>query len=113
MEPEPEPETPAAPVPSVARARLARLLRFVPLVVALGLAAAAFFVLHRALREHTVAELRHAIHSLPPRQLLRAALLTALSYFVLTGYDALALTTLKIKLPYRRTVLASFLGYEF
>jgi phosphatidylglycerol lysyltransferase len=113
MEPEPEPEIPAAPVPSVARARLARLLRFVPLVVALGLATAAFFVLHRALREHTFAELRHAVHSLPPRSLLRAALLTALSYFVLTGYDALALTTLKIKLPYRRTVLASFLGYVF
>ena len=112
---EPETESPAAaePVPSVVRARFAPLLRFIPLVVALGLAAAAWFALHRALHEHSIAELRRVVKNLPPRQLVHAALLTALSYFVLTGYDALALTTLKIKLPYRRTVLASFLGYVF
>jgi len=113
MEPEPEPEPAAEPVPSVVRARFAPFLRFVPLVVALALAAAAFFALQRALHEHSFAELRHAVKNLPPRQLVHAALWTALSYFVLTGYDALALTTLKIKLPFRRTVLASFLGYVF
>jgi len=38
---------------------------------------------------------------------------TALSYLALTGYDALALRHLKIKVPYRLTALASFASYAF
>src|ERR1700728_1898988 len=38
---------------------------------------------------------------------------TALSYLALTGYDALALRHLKIKVPYRLTALASFTSYAF
>jgi glycosyltransferase 2 family protein len=36
---------------------------------------------------------------------------TALSYLALTGYDALALRHLKIRVPYRLTALASFTSY--
>ncbi len=38
---------------------------------------------------------------------------TALSYLALTGYDALALRHLRIKVPYRLTALASFASYAF
>src|SRR5262249_46075701 len=110
---EAESEVEGEPVPSAARARLAPLLRYAPLVVALALAAAAVLARRHVLHEHSLRDLRRAVRDLPPRQVLHAVLLTALSYFVLTGYDALALTTLKIRLPYRRTVLASFLGYVF
>src|SRR5262245_1460663 len=98
---------------AAARARLAPLLRFLPALVALCLATAALIVLKRELRDHSFRELRATLRALPPHQFVSAALLTALSYFVLTGYDALALTALRIKLPYRRTMLASFLGYVF
>ena len=36
-----------------------------------------------------------------------------MSYLALTGYDALALRHLKIKVPYRLTALASFASYAF
>jgi glycosyltransferase 2 family protein len=36
---------------------------------------------------------------------------TALSYLALTGYDALALRHLKVRVPYRLTALASFTSY--
>ena len=98
---------------AAARARLAPLLRFLPALVALGLATAAFVVMKRELRHHSFRELRETVRGLPGIQVAQASLLTALSYLVLTGYDALALTALKIKLPYRRTMLASFLGYVF
>ena len=38
---------------------------------------------------------------------------TTLSYLALTGYDALALRHLRIKVPYRLTALASFASYAF
>jgi phosphatidylglycerol lysyltransferase len=70
-------------------------------------------VLHRELSQHTFAELRAAVRSIPRERLLAAGLLTFLSYVVLTGYDALALHTVGISLPYRKTIVASFLGYVF
>ena len=47
------------------------------------------------------------------RQIEIALALTVVSYLILTGYDALALRYLGRPLPYRRTALASFLGYAF
>src|SRR5215831_9938715 len=98
---------------AAARARLAPLLRFLPALVALGLATAAFVVMRQELRHHSIHELRATVRALPPSAVAQATLLTALSYLVLTGYDALALTALRIRLPYRHTMLASFLGYVF
>jgi uncharacterized membrane protein YbhN (UPF0104 family) len=44
-------------------------------------------------------------------QIAEAFGLAALSYLALTGYDALALRHLEVKVPYRLTALASFTSY--
>ena len=56
---------------SAARTRLASLLRFLPALVALGLATAAVFVLRRELRDHSFRELRATVRALPPVQVLQ------------------------------------------
>jgi phosphatidylglycerol lysyltransferase len=55
----------------------------------------------------------HALHALPGSAVALAAALTAVSFIALTGYDVLALRFVGHSLPYRRTALASFVGYAF
>ena len=56
-------------------------------------------------------ELRTAIAATSLEQIVGASLLTAISYIALTGYDAVALRQLRIRVPYRTTALASFTSY--
>jgi uncharacterized membrane protein YbhN (UPF0104 family) len=58
-----------------------------------------------------VAELKAAFTAASARQIGLAVLFTALSYCLLTCYDALALRQLKVRVPYRTTALASFTSY--
>jgi uncharacterized membrane protein YbhN (UPF0104 family) len=56
--------------------------------------------------------LRDAIAATSAEQIVSAGLLTALSFLSLTGYDALALRQLHLKVPYATTALASFTSYS-
>ena len=56
-------------------------------------------------------ELKSAFTAASPRQIGLAILFTAISYCLLTCYDALALRQLKLQVPYRTTALASFTSY--
>jgi uncharacterized membrane protein YbhN (UPF0104 family) len=56
-------------------------------------------------------ELRGAFTAASLRQIGLAVLLTAVSYSLLTCYDALALRQLGVRVPYRTTALASFTSY--
>ena len=90
-----------------------RLLhRATPLLVATLLGAAVWW-LHRELRTYNYRDIRHALATIPAGKVRLAIVLSALSYWILTGYDVLALRHLHRKLSYRRTALASFLGYAF
>lgn len=70
-------------------------------------------VLHHALARYhlrdVVLELRH----LPAPALLAASLLTATSYLLLTGYDALGVRYVGKPVPYPRVALTSFIAYAF
>jgi hypothetical protein len=58
------------------------------------------------------AEVRAAFTAASARQIGLAVLFTAVSYLLLTGYDALALRQLQIRtIPLRTTALASFTSY--
>ena len=92
--------------------RTAWLRRLTPLLV-LALLGAAALLLHRELSAYHYEDLRRAVRALRARQIELAVGLTALSYLILTAYDALALRYLGRPLSYRRTALASFLGYAF
>ncbi len=75
------------------------------------LVAIAFFVLSRTLAHLDIKELRAAFADTSLRRILIGLVFTAGSYLMLTGYDAIALKQLKLKLPYRTTALGSFASY--
>jgi glycosyltransferase 2 family protein len=69
-------------------------------------------VLWHILKELKPDELWNAFSSAGRSQLWQAAALVCLSYLLLTGYDALALKRLGLKIPYRTTALASYTSYS-
>ncbi len=77
----------------------------VVLVVAVG------FILHRELRDIPTHQILVYARSLPVSAIVLSLALSALSYLILTAYDALALVYIDHWLPYRRIAMASFVGY--
>lgn len=73
---------------------------------------ASLVVLWFIIREIEPGELASAFANASLRQLGLACGFTALSYLLLTGYDALALKRLGLSIPYRTTALASFTSYS-
>lgn len=82
-------------------------------VLIIGIFAAALWALSHQLREIRLSELFDAVRDVPLSSILTAVALTAASYVVLTGYDALALRYIGRTLPYRTVAAASFIGYAF
>lgn len=88
-------------------------LRSLAPLLGLLLFAVALWELHHELQTFHYHDLVRHVHSIPVGQLALALLLTGLSYFTLTGYDALALRSIHHPLAYGRIALASFVGYAF
>jgi phosphatidylglycerol lysyltransferase len=82
-------------------------------VVGLLLFAVALWVLHGELRHYSYHQVIEQFRSLPAGRVALALLLTVASYVFLTGYDTLGLRYARHRLAYRRTALASFVGYAF
>jgi uncharacterized membrane protein YbhN (UPF0104 family) len=76
-----------------------------------ALFALAIFILARTIAAINFAHLRAAVAATSAEQIALGAAFSGLSYFALTGYDALALRQLRLKVPYLRTALASFTSY--
>lgn len=76
------------------------------LVLLIGVAALAG--LHRLVTEVRLSDIVAALGQIGHGRLLAAAGLTALFYFVLIGYDLLALKAVRRRLPFRTAALASF-----
>jgi glycosyltransferase 2 family protein len=72
---------------------------------------ASLFVLWHLVSEVDYAEVKAAFTAASARQIALALGLTALSYLLLTCYDALALRQLGVAMPYRTTALGSFTSY--
>jgi len=83
-----------------------------PLLVA-ALLGGAVWLLQHELRAYHYRDIRASLAAIPAAKVGLAILLTAVSYWILTGYDTLALRHLRRTLAYRRTALASFVGYAF
>ena len=71
----------------------------------------ALWALHHALAGTSLSEVLDKLHAVAWPTLIFAVLLTAASYVVLTGYDALAVHYIKHPLPYPTVALASFIGF--
>jgi len=65
------------------------------------------------LESHSYQEILEIVEGIGNRTLLWALALTFLNYFILSGYDLLAVRATGSSLPYRKIGLASFLGYAF
>ena len=89
----------------ITRVRLAGAL------VGLGFFLAALWMLRQELRAFTVADVIHQLRRLPVDRLWLSLAMTILGYAALTGYDALALRWLGIRLPYRYIGYASSVGW--
>lgn len=108
----PEPDlAAAAPAPDDARAARRRRFAWIGTAASILLFAISLAVLWTIVSEVDAAELRSAFTNATWRQIGLGLLFTAVSYLLLTGYDALALWQLKLPVPYRTTALASFASY--
>lgn len=99
---------PAAEARALRRRRLARLAG---LGASLLLFVVALAVLGRTLTTISFADLRAAIRATSAEQVAAAAAFVIGSYLALTGYDALALRHVGVKLRYGVTALGSFTSF--
>ena len=103
------PGTDISPAPqSWDRRRLGRLIGTTLSVALFGLS---LFVLAHVAANLSWAEMRAAIGATSNQQIFLACLLAAVSYLALTGYDALAVRHLQVRMPYRTTAFGSFASY--
>ncbi len=87
------------------------LLRRIGLALSLLIISVSTFTFARTLLRIDVVKFKAAFAATSGDQIAMAFAFTTLSYLALTGYDALALRHLKIRVPYRLTALASFTSY--
>lgn len=89
-------------------------LRTVAVAVAtIAVLAVSGVALHHLLAGIVWNDVKGAVRAIPSAALIAAALLTMLSYFILTGFDVLALRLVGRRLPYRTIALAAFTSYIF
>ena len=82
-------------------------------LAALLVFAAVVLLLHQQLaRLHVTSVLEH-LHAIRRAQVLAALGFTALSYWLLTTYEVLALRYLRRGIPYSRILFTSFIAYSF
>jgi len=86
--------------------------RLTPLL-GVGLFGVALIALHHALAGHQYRDIAAQIESISASRLMLAAMLTAVGYGVLTGYDFLGLRYVGKRLPPARVAAASFVAYAF
>jgi glycosyltransferase 2 family protein len=88
-----------------------RRLKILGTVASGALFVIAIVVLGFIVKELDANEIRAAFAAASGRQIAFALVFTALSYFVLTGYDAIGFRQLGYQVPYRITALGSYTSY--
>jgi phosphatidylglycerol lysyltransferase len=77
----------------------------------LALFGAALWSVDHVLREYRYGDVAHALGALPPWAIAAALLLTALGYLALIACDWVALRFAGLRLPFRSTVIPSFVSF--
>jgi phosphatidylglycerol lysyltransferase len=89
------------------------LWRWIGPLAALLVFAAVAFILHRQFAHLHIKDVFRHLHNIPRRQVGAALTFTALSYWLLSTYELLALRYLQRLIPYTRIVFTSFIAYAF
>lgn len=87
------------------------LRRYGPPLVGVVLLVGVGVLLHRELRDIPTHQILAYARSLAPSSIALSIVLSAVSYLILTAYDALALVYLDRWMSYGRIAMASFVGY--
>ncbi|MBA2593348.1 MAG: bifunctional lysylphosphatidylglycerol flippase/synthetase MprF [Gammaproteobacteria bacterium] len=90
-----------------------KLLVQIGAFVSLTIVCLALWVVYRTLQSIQLSDVLEQFRALPATSVLLALLLTAGAYFVVTGYDMLALDHVGRPVPYRRAALAGCLANAF
>ena len=99
------------PVPGGDELRWARMARIIGPLLSAGLFVFAVLAIRHFLGSHGLDDIAREVEQLPWTALALALILTAVSYFVLTGYDVLALRYIGRDFPYRKIAFTSFICY--
>ena len=83
-----------------------------PLAALLVFTGVVLILHHQLARLHAASVFEH-LRSIPRRQVLAALAFTAVSYWLLSTYEVLALAICKRAIPYGRIVFTSFIAYSF
>jgi uncharacterized membrane protein YbhN (UPF0104 family) len=100
------------PVEAERRVRRRRLWKMAGMAFSFAILLLSVVVLVRTFATVNYWDLRAAIQATSSHQIALAFLCTATSYIALTGYDAVALRQLKLRVPYTTTALASFASFS-
>jgi phosphatidylglycerol lysyltransferase len=92
---------------------LSGLWRWVGPLAALAVFVAVAVVLHHQFAHLHVRSVFAHLHAIPHRQILAALGFTALSYWLLSTYEVLALAYLRRAIAYPRILFTSFIAYSF
>jgi uncharacterized membrane protein YbhN (UPF0104 family) len=92
---------------------LKRILHYLGILVAIGIFAAAIYILSRELRDLHWAEVMAQLSAIPAWHVVLSLLATAAAYLVLTVYDMTAFSYIGRPVPFRRVAFVSFLAYAF
>jgi len=94
-------------------ALLRKILYGVMPIFALVLFIAAVVLLHHNLKQYHIKDIIQSLHEIRGNRIFLSLGLTCLSYWVLSGYDMLALLYIEKPLAYRNIALTSFISYAF
>ncbi|HEX4673838.1 MAG TPA: bifunctional lysylphosphatidylglycerol flippase/synthetase MprF, partial [Steroidobacteraceae bacterium] len=87
--------------------------RWVGPIAALLIFAGGAWVLRREMAHLHIRDVWAHLHNIPRRNVVAALCFTALSYWLLSTYEVLALRYLRKKIAYGRIVFTSFIAYSF
>ena len=99
--------------PPAEAANESTLWRWAGPLAALVIFAVVAVILHHQLAHLHIKKVFEHLHAIPHRQVLAALTFTALSYWLLSTYEVLALAYLRRAIPYGRIVFTSFIAYSF
>ena len=93
------------------RHRFKCVLPLIPLVIAIALLAISFGVIRQELQQYSLLDIWGSLATTPPLFLGLAIALVGTNYWVMTGYDTLAVRYARSPLPYAKTALAATISY--
>jgi len=87
-----------------------KYLRYLAPLLVLAIFILAVYLLYDKLKAYSIAQIRAAIDQIPYTRLFLSFVLCIVNYFILIGYDWLALKAIHKTLPLSRVSLVSFVG---